>query len=129
MVDRIFVSDKEQSSYMKSYAEQMDAKAKYAEKPWGTYSVIDAHDTCTTIKVFLNTGHQMKYYSHMRRDEVWTIVSGTGMVIFDDQRFKVQAQDVAKLPRGCKHTIIAETTLNIIEVQIGEDINVKDKVV
>lgn len=32
-----------------------------------------------------------------------------------------------KPPRGCRHTIIADTTLNIIEGQIGEDIDVKDK--
>lgn len=125
--DGIFVSDKEQSSYMKPYVEQMDAKAMYAEKSWGTYTVIDAHDTGMTIKVLLNAGHQMKYHSHMRRDEVWTIVSGTGTVMIDDQTTKVHAGDVVKLPRGCRHTIIAETALNVIEVQIGEDIDVKDK--
>lgn len=125
--DGIFVSDKEQSSYMKPYIEQMDAKAMYAEKSWGTYTVIDAHDTGMTIKVLLNAGHQMKYHSHMRRDEVWTIVSGTGTVMIDDQTTKVHAGDVVKLPRGCRHTIIAETALNVIEVQIGEDIDVKDK--
>lgn len=125
--DGIFVADKEQSSYMKPYVEQMDAKAMYAEKSWGTYNVIDAHDTGMTIKVLLNAGHGMKYHSHMRRDEVWTIVSGTGRVIIDDQMSDVCAGDVVKLPRGCRHTIIADTTLNIIEVQIGEDIDVKDK--
>lgn len=125
--DGIFVADKEQSSYMKPYVEQMDAKAMYAEKSWGTYNVIDAQDTCMTIKVLLNAGHQMKYHSHACRDEVWTIVSGTGTVILDDQRSRVQAGDVVKLPRGCKHTIIAETMLKVIEVQIGEDIDVKDK--
>lgn len=125
--DGIFVADKEQSSYMKPYVEQMDADAMYAEKSWGTYTVIDAHDTCMTIKVLLNAGHQMKYHSHMRRDEVWTIVSGTGTAVLDDQISKVTAGDVVKIPRGCRHTIIAETTLNIIEVQIGEDIDVRDK--
>lgn len=125
--DGIFVADKEQSSYMKPYVEQMDAKAMYAEKSWGTYTVIDAQDTCMTIKVLLNAGHQMKYHSHMCRDEVWTIVSGTGTVILDGKSTKVNAGDVVKLPRGCRHTILAETTLNVIEVQIGEDIDVKDK--
>lgn len=125
--DGIFVADKEQSSYMKPYVEQMDAQAMYAEKSWGTYNVIDAHDSGMTIKVRLNAGHQMKYHSHMRRDEVWTIVSGTGTVILDDRTDRVNAGDVVKIPRGCRHTIIAETVLNIIEVQIGEDIDVKDK--
>ena len=29
---------------------------------------------------------------------------------------------------GCRHTIIAETELKVIEVQIGSDINVSDKI-
>ena len=125
--DGIFVSDKEQSSYMKPYVEKMDAEAMYAEKSWGTYKVIDAHDSCMTIKVLLNAGHQMKYHSHAYRDEVWTIVSGEGTAVLDDSIFKVKVGDVVKIPRGCKHTIIADTTLNIVEVQIVEDIDVKDK--
>lgn len=125
--DGIFVADKEQSSYMKPYVEKMDADAMYAEKSWGTYKVIDAHDRCMTIKVLLNAGHQMKYHSHACRDEVWTIVSGIGETVLDGCVSKVNAGDVVKIPRGCKHTIIAETMLNIIEVQIGEDIDVKDK--
>lgn len=28
---------------------------------------------------------------------------------------------------GCRHTVIAETELKLIEVQLGEDINVHDK--
>ena len=28
---------------------------------------------------------------------------------------------------GCRHTIIADTELKVIEVQIGEEINVNDK--
>ena len=28
---------------------------------------------------------------------------------------------------GCKHTIIAETELKVIEVQLGEEISVHDK--
>jgi mannose-1-phosphate guanylyltransferase len=28
---------------------------------------------------------------------------------------------------GCKHTIIAETRLIVLEAQLGEDISVKDK--
>ena len=28
---------------------------------------------------------------------------------------------------GCKHTVIAETAMQIIEVQLGKEINVHDK--
>ena len=32
------------------------------------------------------------------------------------------------MPRGCKHTVFAETELKMIEVQIGKDISVEDKI-
>ena len=32
------------------------------------------------------------------------------------------------MPAGCKHTVIAETELQLIEVQIGDEISVTDKI-
>lgn len=125
--DGILVADKEQSSYMKPYVEKMGMEAMYAEKSWGTYNVIDVQDSFMTIKVLLNAGHRMKYHSHKRRDEVWTIVAGEGTVVLDGESREVSAGDVIKIEHGHKHTIVARTTLNVIEVQIGEDIDVKDK--
>ena len=82
-----------------------------------------------TIKVLLNAGHEMKYHSHSSRDEVWTIVSGTGVVVLDGKKRDVGVGDVIRIPRGCKHTIKAETAIRLIEVQLGQDIDVKDKTV
>ena len=127
--DGILVSDKEQSSYMKPYVESMKQEAKYAEKSWGIYNVIDVQKNFMTIKVLLNAGHQMKYHSHNCRDEVWTIVSGKGCVILDGEKKDVKVGDVIKIPKGSKHTIIAKTAIRLIEVQLGRDIDVKDKVV
>ena len=31
------------------------------------------------------------------------------------------------MPAGCKHTIVADTDLQVIEVQMGKDISVHDK--
>ena len=39
-----------------------------------------------------------------------------------------KAGDVIEMPVGTKHTIFAETELKLIEVQIGESINVQDKI-
>ena len=40
---------------------------------------------------------------------------------------KVKAGDVVTMSAGCRHTVIAETELKLIEVQIGEEISVEDK--
>jgi mannose-1-phosphate guanylyltransferase len=40
---------------------------------------------------------------------------------------EVHAGDVVTMQAGCRHTIIAETELKLIEVQLGKEINVHDK--
>ncbi len=100
----------------------------FAEKSWGSYHVLDVEERSMTVKVTLNPGHRMNYHSHDRRDEVWTVVSGTGKTIVDGAAKKVSAGDVITMPAGCKHTVIAETELQLIEVQIGDEISVSDKI-
>ncbi len=123
----ILVSDKEQSSYIKPYVEKIDQQIMYAEKSWGSYRVIDVQEESLTILVTLKPGNQMKYHSHDYRDEVWTIIAGTGKTIVDGMEQIVKTGDVITMEAGCKHTIIAETELKIVEVQLGKEINVNDK--
>lgn len=126
--DGILVSDKAQSSYIKPYVEAMQQQVMYAQKSWGEYRVLDIGEESLTIKITLHAGHQMNYHSHEYRDEVWNVISGTGRVVVDGAEKPCSAGDVISLPEGCKHTVIAETDLQIIEVQTGREINVGDKV-
>ena len=127
--DGILVADKEQSSYMKPYVEKISEEVRFAEKSWGTYTVIDAQSGSMTIKVTLRAGNRMKYHSHEHRSEVWSVIAGKGRALVDGVEKVIQTGDVVKLPLGCKHTLIADTDMNVIEVQIGEDITREDKTV
>ena len=123
----ILVSDKEQSSYIKPFADKIDQQIMFAEKSWGSFRVLDVEDESLTIKITLNPGHCMNYHSHARRDEVWTVISGRGYAIVDGIKTTVQAGDVVKMPAGSRHTIVADTELKVMEVQLGRDISVHDK--
>lgn len=123
----ILVSDKEQSSYIKPYVDRIDQQIMFAEKSWGSFRVLDVEDESMTIKVTLNAGHQMNYHSHERRDEVWNVISGKGRSIVDGMEQPVQAGDVVTMQAGCRHTLIADTELKVIEVQLGREISVHDK--
>ncbi|MBQ4536042.1 MAG: cupin domain-containing protein [Lachnospiraceae bacterium] len=123
----ILVSDKEQSSYIKPYVDKLEGPVMFADKSWGSFQVLDIQDESMTIKVTLNPGHKMNYHSHERRDEVWTILSGHGRTIVDGMEQPVQAGDVITMQAGCKHTIIADTELKVMEVQLGKEISVHDK--
>ena len=123
----ILVSDKEQSSYIKPFVETFDKQIMFAEKSWGSFRVLDVEKESLTIKVTLNPGNKMNYHCHSYRDEVWTVVSGTGYAVIDGEKHEVKPGDVLEMPAGCKHTIFAETELQVIEVQMGKDISVHDK--
>ena len=129
--DGILVSDKERSGYMKPYVEELtcNSAARFAEKSWGTYTVIDAQPNSLTVKIDMKKGSHMTYQMHECHDEVWTIVNGTGRTVVDGMEQYVKPGDVVSIAAGCKHTVIADTDLNIIETQIGEEISKKDKYV
>ncbi len=124
----ILVSDKEQSSYIKPFVDKIDQQIMFAEKSWGSFRVLDVEDGSMTIKVTLMPGHQMNYHSHEHRDEVWTIISGYGKAVLDGIKQDVKPGDVLTMNAGCKHTIMADTELKVMEVQIGKEISVKDKI-
>ncbi|MEY8337997.1 sugar phosphate nucleotidyltransferase [Lachnospiraceae bacterium 62-35] len=123
----ILVSDKEQSSYIKPFVSSLDQKVMFAEKSWGSFRVLDVERESMTIKVTLNPGHGMNYHSHDSRDEIWNVISGEGRTIVDGMEQAVRAGDVVTMAAGCRHTIIADTELEVIEVQLGREISVHDK--
>ncbi|MBQ8877988.1 MAG: cupin domain-containing protein [Lachnospiraceae bacterium] len=123
----ILVSDKEQSSYIKPYVDKIDQQIMFAEKSWGSFRVLDVQEESMTIKVTLNPGHGMNYHSHERRDEIWNVIAGNGNAVIDGKTVLVKAGDVLTMKAGCKHTILAETELKLIEVQLGRDIRADDK--
>lgn len=123
----ILVSDKEQSSYIKPFVDRLDQQVMFAEKSWGSFRVMDVEEESLTIRVTLKAGHRMNYHSHRHRDEVWVVTSGTGRTIVDGMEQAVRAGDVITMQAGCRHTIIAEDELKLVEVQLGREISVHDK--
>lgn len=123
----ILVSDKEQSSYIKPYVDRLNNQIMFAEKSWGSFQVLDVTLDSMTIKVTLNPGNRMNYHSHKYRDEIWNVIVGKGTVIIDGEKKSVRTGDVVTMQAGCKHTIIAETELKVIEVQLGKEISIQDK--
>ena len=125
--DGILISDKGDSSFIKPFVEKIIQPTMYAEKSWGSYKVIDITPDSMTIKITLNPGNYMNYHNHQKRNEVWVAISGTGKTIVDGMLQPIKAGDVITIEAGCRHTVIAESELQLIEVQLGKDISVDDK--
>ena len=125
--DGILISDKTDSSFIKPFVDKIIQPTMFAEKSWGSYKVIDINPESMTIKITLNPGNAMNYHCHQKRNEVWVALSGTGKTIVDGMEQPIKAGDVITIEAGCRHTVFAETELQLIEVQLGKEISVDDK--
>lgn len=123
----ILVSDKEQASLIKPFVDSIDQQIMFAEKSWGSFRVLDVSEESMTIKVTLNPGHRMNYHSHKHRDEIWVVTSGSGYAIVDDISRDIRPGEVITMTAGYRHSVVAKTTLQLVEVQLGRDISVLDK--
>ena len=129
--DGILVSGKRESSFMKPYVNRLSLRPMYEERRWGWYKVLDynAYDNGTrslTKHLFVEKGKKLSYQSHALRDEIWTIIEGSGIVLLDGHTRNVRCGDVAYITAGMKHAISAMENLHVIEVQIGNELTETD---
>lgn len=130
--DGILVADKDGCERIKPLVNQIADRPMYEERRWGTYKVIDRHETADrqirslTKHLCIKAGKSISYQRHSHRDEVWTFVEGTGILVIDGETREVQQGDVVYIRKGQKHAVKAVTDLHFVEVQIGDILEEKD---
>lgn len=123
------MSDKHKSSYLKSYVGGMNERPMYEERAWGDYKALDYTRYEDGIKslikhITIKAGQTIGYQVHHLRDEVLTIIDGTGELLIDGQKRNVGRGDVVRIAKGQRHGLKADETgdLHCIEVQIGTEL-------
>ncbi|GAB1157428.1 sugar phosphate nucleotidyltransferase [Paenibacillus illinoisensis] len=129
--DGILVSDKEASPRIKEIVKNEDQRPMYEERRWGCYRVLDytrneAGSEVLTKRICISANKNLSYQYHLLRNEVWTVVSGTGELILDGQSREISQGDTVVIDRGMLHSVKALTELDIIEVQIGSQLIEED---
>ena len=94
------------------------------KRHWGEYTVLHYFDAgseehALTKHLQINAGCNISYQYHHNRREIWTIISGEGLLALDGEIKKVSTGDVIEIPKEAKHSIKAICDLHIIEVQLG----------
>jgi|HigsolmetaAR204D_1030405.scaffolds.fasta_scaffold00005_5 mannose-1-phosphate guanylyltransferase len=122
--DGILVTSKEASPGIKDVVSGLEQRPMYEERRWGWYKVIDYGLTkegkqVLTKRLCIYAGHHLSYQKHDKRSEVWTIVSGHGEFVLNERLMRVSAGDVLHIPAQARHSIRADSHLEIIEVQTG----------
>jgi mannose-1-phosphate guanylyltransferase len=129
--DGILVADKASSPMIKEVMKHSDQRPMYEERRWGRYRVLDYIKypdgrEVLTKRIFISAGSNLSYQYHSLRDEVWTVISGNGEMILNEHRFSVKEGDVLSIPKDNKHSLRAETDIEIIEVQTGSQLIEED---
>ncbi|MGO4374325.1 sugar phosphate nucleotidyltransferase, partial [Paenibacillus sp. MCAF20] len=129
--DGILISDKASSPMIKEVMKHSEQRPMYEERRWGRYRVLDYMkypdgNEVLTKRICIEPGQNLSYQYHLLRNEVWTVVSGNGEMILNDKRFPVKAGDVLVISKQSKHSLRAETEMDIIEVQTGSELIEED---
>ena len=110
--DGILVSDKHKSSYIKPYVENITGRPMYEERRWGEYKVYDYIQykdgtKSLTKHITVHAGMAQDYQLHHYKDEVITVVNGSGEFVIDGCLMKLSYGDTICIRRGQKHTVRA----------------------
>ncbi|WP_274364307.1 sugar phosphate nucleotidyltransferase [Paenibacillus thermotolerans] len=131
--DGILVSDRDASPRIKEVNKQIEQRPMYEERRWGWYKVLDYSKIhhggeVLTKRICIYAGKNLSYQYHVKRNEVWTIISGSGELMLDEKLYPVKMGDVLHIPAGARHSIRADEDLELIEVQQGSEL-VEDDIV
>ena len=90
-------------------------------RPWGMFENLLEDTTCKVKKITVEPGGRLSYQYHLKRSEVWVVVSGVGFMTSDVHTGFVEAGSVIKIPAEAKHRIEnqGDSPLVFIEVQQG----------
>ena len=129
--DGILISDKDKSSYLKPYVEQIDNRPMYEENIWGEYKILDYtqysdNKKSLTKQIVVKSGRYLDYVCHAYREETWVVVAGKGFIVLDGMTTIARSGDVFHFHSGDKHGLKAITDIHIIEVQVGEELSEED---
>ncbi len=118
---------------MRNQKFQMDADFETAEgneleheifaRPWGFYKTTVLNELFQSKVIYVMPGQALSLQSHMRREEYWNIIHGTGVIQLGESVHSAMPGGAFFIPKGCKHrlTNTSQTdTLIIAEVQLGD---------
>ncbi|MBX0313318.1 sugar phosphate nucleotidyltransferase [Planococcus glaciei] len=129
--DGILVTHKDESPRVKEYVDSLEGRPMFEERRWGWYRVLEhtkypEGNEVLIKRLGISAGRNLSYQVHYKRSEVWTIVKGEGIFVYNDQLQHVRTGDVLHIPLSARHAIRATTDMEVIEVQSGSELIEED---
>lgn len=133
--DALFVSDINSSSEIKDKIKELAdqdveqfVRGSTVYRPWGYFVNLAVTDTYKVKRMVLHPGRRISLQKHRSRDEMWTVVDGTGKAVVNDKLQVIKKNDSLNVPRNSIHRLenTGKSDLEIIEIQTGEILDEDD---
>ena len=94
---------------------------EHDERPWGCYDVLLDTDFTKVKLITVAPNQRLSYQSHKHRQEQWTVVKGTLLVVLNDEHKIVCEGESIHIPLGAKDRAWnkLDEMCQFIEVQTG----------
>jgi len=92
-----------------------------AERPWGSWHVLDVGPGYKVKRINVNPGQRLSYQTHAHRSEHWVVIFGVATCVLDGVTKSAGPGESIDVPVGAAHRITNQhdEELVIIEVQHG----------
>ena len=128
--DGILVTDKNEAAKVKEFTAAIDYKSKFEERRWGTLETLhessNAGVSTLTRKIKIYEGMNSSYHFHQDRDEIWTVLSGTGELILEGNKMLLGPGKAICIRKNQRHAIKALSDFEYIEMHVGKSIGNED---
>ena len=100
----------------------LDNEQEIYNRPWGFYKSVWLNTNAQAKILSINSGAELSFQKHMRREEHWIVVKGNGLARLEDKFIKLYPGKYLNIPKESKHQIIndSDKELFISEVQLGD---------
>ncbi|MDR1007198.1 MAG: mannose-1-phosphate guanylyltransferase/mannose-6-phosphate isomerase [Campylobacteraceae bacterium] len=109
-------------SLQKSEKKDLTSLHVKANRPWGTYEVLEVGDGYKIKKIEVKPNKRLSLQKHFHRNEHWIVVSGTAKVTINDKVFLVRENESTYIRSGDIHRLEnpGKIPLVLIEAQVGK---------
>tara|TARA_R100001244_G_scaffold25113_4_gene25558 strand:+ start:18020 stop:18460 length:441 start_codon:yes stop_codon:yes gene_type:complete len=112
-------ADHKEEDYGKEFISSQDRVC--GVRPWGHYINLYDGPDCKVKRITVKPGGRLSYQYHLKRDELWKVISGRGFVTIQDKVGEAMPGSLWSIDAGKKHRIEnrGDKDLVFIEIQTG----------
>lgn len=128
--DGILVTEKSHAWKVKEVTKHLESCPMFEERRWGTLETLNHtknnETNSLTRKITIHDGMTSSYHYHTERDEIWTILKGTGELILEGNKIPLSPGKAICIRKNQRHAVKAFQDFEYIEIHVGKSVGNDD---